>query len=256
MRKEENDYKKLSKEDLFKSWAAQYNCFSFIESDPIQFPHRYNNRMDIEVSAFVTAWLSYGNRKAIIKEAEFVDQDLFKGTPYNYIMGSFYDWKKYEGDEARLYRFFTYADFYNLCERLFTVYTKYENMEIYLLSVMKKLKVDLLTALQLSFGTVKGIPNNTSLSACKRLCLFLRWMVRNDGIVDLGLWESFSPKDLIIPVDIHVYRVAFSTGITTKKQANMKAALEITEYFKNIFPKDPALGDFSLFGVDIDAKNK
>lgn len=101
------------------------------------------------------------------------------------------------------------------------------------------------------FQGIKGIPDYSKGSACKRLCMFMRWMVRNDGIVDLGLWKQISPMDLIIPLDTHVHRVARDLGITRRKQPDMRTAKEVTEFFAGIYPDDPALGDFALFGYGI-----
>lgn len=249
----------ITKEDgikaLLQEWANKYNCHKFIALDPIQIPRKYYRPVNIEISAFVTAWLSFGNRKAIIEKALFIDLDVFKEMPYLYIvgLGGIQNWRKYKNDKTVLYRFFTYADFYDLCERLFVVYTQYASLELYLLAMMKELNCSALKALQASFGMVKGIPNDESPSACKRLCMFMRWMVRNDETVDMGVWKKLSPKDLIIPLDTHVHQVALALGITKRKQADMRTAMEITDYFKGIFPEDPARGDFALFGAGVNA---
>ena len=117
--------------DNLKRWAEQYETAEFTQSDPAQIPHRYDSRVNIEISAFVTAW---GSRKQIIQKADFIDREIFKGAPYHYIMGTDYeykkqDWNQYKGDKTNFYRTFTYADFYDLCARLFDVYSKFESME-------------------------------------------------------------------------------------------------------------------------------
>lgn len=113
--------------DNLKRWAEQYETAEFIQSDPVQIPHRYDSRVNIEISAFVTAWIAWGSRKQIIQKADFIDREIFKGAPFHYIMGTDYeykkqDWNQYKGDKTNFYRTFTYADFHDLCARLFEVY--------------------------------------------------------------------------------------------------------------------------------------
>lgn len=120
--------------DNLKRWAEQYETAEFIQSDSVQIPHRYDSRVNIEISAFVTAWIAWGSRKQIIQKADFIDREIFKGAPYHYIVGTDTqgaapEWKQYKGSKENFYRTFTYADFYDLCARLFDVYSKFENME-------------------------------------------------------------------------------------------------------------------------------
>ena len=105
------------------------------------------------------------------------------------------------------------------------------------------------------FRDIEGIPVLTGTSACKRLAMFLRWMVRKDGIVDFGIWgTSIRPHELIIPLDTHVHQISLELGLTNQKNATLKTAVEITEALKEVFPDDPCLGDFALFGYDINRK--
>ena len=105
----------------------------------------------------------------------------------------------------------------------------------------------------ISLLQANGIPQNTK-SACKRLCLFLRWMVRRDGIVDLGVWHKFSPADLLIPLDVHVNRVARQHGLLTRISADMRAVEELTANCRKLYPHDPAIMDFALFGAGYTSK--
>ena len=248
----------LSKEDALKrillNWAKQYNTPEFIDKDPIQVPRLYNNKKDIEICAFVTSWIAWGSRKQIIKTAMHISNDLFQGEPYKYIMGRKYDC--YRHNKSCLYRTYTHADFYQLCDCLFSVYSLGMDLEDAVNDVMgRDHRETPLSALQLIFSETKGIPMPGSKSACKRLCMFLRWMVRTDHIVDLGIWETLSQRDLIIPLDTHVHYVAQAVEITTRNQADMKTAIEITDYFRKLIPDDPCLGDFALFGAGVAATN-
>lgn len=128
-------------------------------------------------------------------------------------------------------------------------------MEDKLLSIQKEYTscISLLEALISLFPNQKGIPLNTT-SACKRLCLLLRWLIRKDSIVDLGIWNLLPQSELLIPLDTHVFRMAKELNLTNRKQADMKTAVEISNKLKEVFPDDPTLGDFALFGYGIDHK--
>jgi len=236
-----------------RKWAAEYNAPSFIPNDPVQFPHRFVNKQDIEISAFLTAWISYGRRELIVQKAEWLHSQMGE-SPYRWIMNEQYlslgNPKTSKRDT--FYRFYTFGDLKALCSRLKAIYTNYDSMEA-VFSVEKA--ANPLNKLQELFAGIRGIPMMDGNSACKRLAMFLRWMVRCDGIVDFGLWtHSINPSELIIPLDTHVYQISCRLGLTSQKTANMKAAIEITGHLKEIFPNDPCLGDFALFGYDISLK--
>jgi uncharacterized protein (TIGR02757 family) len=239
--------------DNLKRWAEQYETAEFIQSDPVQIPHRYDSRVNIEISAFVTAWIAWGSRKQIIQKADFIDREIFKGAPYHYIVGTDTqgaapEWKQYKGSKENFYRTFTYADFHDLCARLFDVYSKFENME-------KALQAQPggrpLEQLQRLFGDVKGVPDMETKSGCKRLCMFLRWMCRHGSPVDFGLWTICDPRNLIIPLDTHVHKQALQLGLVKRRTPDLQTAIEITDRFAEIFPDDPTKGDFALFGYGV-----
>lgn len=243
--------------DNLNSWAQQYETADFIQSDPVQFPHRYDSRVNIEISAFVTAWIAWGSRKQIIQKADFIDREIFKGAPYHYIVGTDTqgaapEWRQYKGDKTNFYRTFTYADFHDLCARLFDIYTVYENMEAAIKNTQNGEKP--LQTLFALFGSVNGIPDGSTQSACKRLCLFLRWMCRHNSPVDFGLWTICDPRNLIIPLDTHVHKQALRLGLVTRRTPDLQTAIEITDRFAEIFPDDPTKGDFALFGYGVNNK--
>lgn len=240
-----------------KRWAEQYETADFINADPVQIPHRYDSRVNIEISAFVTAWIAWGNRKQIIKKADFIDREIFKGEPYHYIVGNTVErgnrpeWEQYKGSTDCLYRTFTFGDFHDLCARLYDVYTSAENMEAAIKKVRETNGETALTTLQSLFGFVNGIPDFETQSACKRLCLFLRWMCRKGSPVDFGLWDVCDPRNLIIPLDTHVHKQAIRLGLTKRRTPDLQTAIEITDRFAEIFPDDPTKGDFALFGYGV-----
>lgn len=232
--------------EKLRMWADAYNTPDFIPADPVSFPHRFTEKRDIEISGFITAWIAYGNRKQILKKAEEVHTDM-AGQPYAYIMSRGFD--KYKGDGRAFYRFFKYNDLYELCDRLHAVYSAHTDME----AAVNACGKDALTVLQEMFSGINGIPY-TPQSACKRLAMFLRWMVRRDGIVDFGLWTTQSPATLLIPLDTHVFNMARRLGMTSRSTADRKAAAEITEALREIWSDDPCKGDFALFGYGVNEK--
>lgn len=240
-----------------KRWAEQYETADFINADPVQIPHRYDSRVNIEISAFVTAWIAWGNRKQIIKKADFIDREIFKGEPYHYIVGNTVErgnrpeWEQYKGSTDCLYRTFTFGDFHDLCARLYDVYTSAENMEAAIKKAHETNGETALATLQSLFGSVNGIPDFETQSACKRLCLFLRWMCRKGSPVDFGLWDVCDPRNLIIPLDTHVHKQAIRLGLTKRQTPDLCTAIEITDRFAEIFPDDPTKGDFALFGYGV-----
>lgn len=241
-----------------KRWAERYETAEFIKSDPVQIPHRYDSRVNIEISAFVTAWIAWGNRKQIIQKADFMDREIFKGAPYHYIVGTDTqgaapEWKQYKDSTANFYRTFTYADFHDLCARLFDVYTSADSMEAAIKKTHETNGETALSTLQSLFGSVKGIPDFETQSACKRLCLFLRWMCRKGSPVDFGLWDVCEPRNLIIPLDTHVHKQALRLGLVKRRTSDLRTAIEITDRFAEIFPDDPTKGDFALFGYGVNA---
>lgn len=229
-------------------WAHRYNVRSFIENDPVQFVHKFKDTRDIEVVGLLVSWISWGNRKAIINKGKELIA-IMQGRPYDFLM--YEEHKRFKGQQAKIYRIFSYDDFYKLCESMRLVYKGYSCIGQKML-MYKNCRYD--QAIRQMFGHCYGIPSLFSTSAAKRVNMFLRWMVRKDD-VDVGVWGDFLDKSkLLIPVDTHVMRMAVELGITNQKTANEKAMLEITEYFKAIFPDDPCMGDFALFGYGVNNK--
>ena len=187
--------------------------------------------------------------------------DLMSAKPYDYVMSG--QWREYKDSDKNFYRLFFYRDFHDLMQSLYNVYQQHATLEEALFATLvgtrhavsydpQGAKTRILESL-ISFFNANGIPQNTK-SACKRLCLFLRWMVRRDGIVDLGVWTKFSPADLLIPLDVHVNRVAHQHGLLTRTSADMRSVLELTQKCKELYPYDPTIMDFALFGAGYTSK--
>ena len=167
------------------------------------------------------------------------------GKPYNYLLSK--DWQQYKTDNNSFYRLFKFSDFYNLMNSLYSIYTKHEDLESYInYFTNKNTEADYLDAL-ISAIKANGIPKDKK-SACKRLCLMLRWLIRDDNNVDLGIWKSLSKTKLYIPLDVHVNRVSRQLGLLKRNASDFKAVQELTENCKKYYPEDPTVMDFALFG--------
>lgn len=224
------------------AWAKKYNIPSFIDKDPIKFPRKYRDvQVNAEISGLLTALISFGRREQIIKKAEELD-NMFKGNPLHWITNCEY-LDDIPCNNKSFYRTITNIRMRFWCNVIRGMITEYGTIENYLLSC--NIHGDEL------HGALSILLGFSLKSANKRIAMFLRWMVRDDGIVDLGLWKGVDKKDLIIPLDTHVHRIALELGITKRKTTDIKTAQEITDYFKTIWPDDPCLGDFVLFGYGI-----
>lgn len=238
------DYNIISR---LKTAADKYECPSFIEGDPIRFPHRYGKARDIEVSAFISAWMAYGSRKVFLEVLERLHRIMDgAGGPYRFVVSG--SWRSLK-NEGCLYRFYKWADFIALCRRLSDVYSRFESLEE--LFVPGEPLDNGVVRLCSEFEGVNGIPVAGSTSANKRLYMFLRWMVRKESPVDFGIWNRVSPTQLLVPVDTHVYAVARSLGLTSRRSADLKTSIEITGKMIEIWPEDPARGDFALYGSQV-----
>ena len=222
-----------------RALAHQYHKPEFVENDPVQFPHGYCKQQDIEISGLLTAYISFGRRVMIIDSATRLDA-MMGHRPHAYVLSE--AWRADFNDSRRtFYRTLNNGDMARMFEFLYGVYRDFQTMEEWILNEKRGLPIDTL---------LYGLGLKRS-SAQKKLNMFLRWMVRKNSPVDLGCWSGVDPCELIIPLDTHVHQMALELGITKSKTASFKTAEEITEFFKVIFPDDPCLGDFALFGMGV-----
>lgn len=230
----------------WEKFIAEYNNMCYFATDPVAVVRRCATQRDVEVMGIVCSWLALGNRNQIFKKC-CMAYDLMSAKPYEYLMSC--QWREYKDSDVNFYRMFFYRDFHDLMQSLYNVYLQYDTLEEAIIMRNEELGIrnEYLSAL-ISLLHANGIPCNTN-SACKRLCLFLRWMVRRDGIVDLGVWRQLNPAYLLIPLDVHVNRVARQYGLLTRTSADMRAVQELTQKCKELYPYDPAIMDFALFGA-------
>lgn len=245
---------KAEKYHLLHSLAEKYETQEFLKDDPSYFMHQVIGKENQETMAFIAACLSYGSRKQFFPKIQFI-LDKSNKEPYNWIKNGEYK-EHFPNDKSCFYRLYSNAmmlQFFTALEALFKEFYSLENF-------IRTTSVDTLTAIDsictyFSQQNVVGIIPKNAHSACKRLCMFLRWMVRNESPVDLGVWEHFIDKrNLIMPLDTHVMQQAQKLGLISTNTANMKTAIELTKQMRKVFPNDPLRGDFALFGHGVNNK--
>ena len=237
-----------------------YNQLSFVAADPISIPHSFSIKQDIEIAGFFAALFSWGNRTTIINKSKELMKRM-DNSPYDFCMNhSANDLKSIEGFKHR-----TFIDIdIHYFIRLFNHHFHKENtLEI---AFSKWMTTDDTTVLNGLTGfrnyffslpdspsrTKKHISTPINGSHCKRLNMYLRWMVRKDGNgVDFGLWNTIKPSQLIIPIDVHVARVAETLGLLNKDKINWETAVRLTELLKLHDHKDPVKYDYALFGLGV-----
>jgi uncharacterized protein (TIGR02757 family) len=237
----------------------QYNQPSFIKDDPISIPHLFTKKQDIEIAGFFSAILSWGNRTTIISKSKELMQRMDMAPHQFIIQSGENDLKKLQSFKHRT---FQYTDLLYFIEFLNLHYQRNDSLENAFSAGIGKKDTTMETSLntfRIYFfnyehekRTEKHIASPQMGSTCKRLNLFLRWMVRNDGkAVDFGIWKNIKPALLVVPIDVHVARVAKKLGLLKRKQVDWLAAIELTEALRKLNPDDPVKYDFALFNLGI-----
>jgi uncharacterized protein (TIGR02757 family) len=242
--------------NFLNSKAALYNHPSFIANDPICIPHLFTQKQDIEIAGLFAAVFAWGNRTTIINKCRELMQ-LMNMQPYQFCQRHTPDdLKRLKGFKHRT---FNYDDLLFFIEFFHRHYKKYNSLEDAFFP-NKGMSVE--AGLNFFKGyffstdhlirTQKHISSPLQKSGCKRLNMFLRWMVREDhNGVDFGIWKKIKPASLICPVDVHVARVAKKLGLLHHKQPDWQAAIELTDYLRTLDAADPVKYDFALFGLGV-----
>lgn len=226
---------------LLREYAARYNDPVYFQEDPIIFPKRFAELYargeatlkDVEIAAVIAAHLAWGRRAMIVRDCGRA-MDEMGWKPYDYVMKG-----SYRCEQCSLHRTVMWQEFAGICGALRSFYEENDTLE--------HLSQD-------GFRTKIYCRKSDPKAANKKINMLRRWMVRRDGKVDLGLWLDSSPADLIIPLDVHVHTVALEMGLTCRGSADLRTAMEITGELSDIFPGDPCLGDFALFGYGVTRK--
>lgn len=252
------DFKQLEK--LLNEKVTLYNHTDFIANDPICIPHRFTKLQDIEITGFWTAMFAWGQRKTIINKSVELFR-LMDNAPYDFIVNhKETDLKRFADFKHRtfnytdtLYFIYFFKHVYAHTQSLETAFLcpGYENepsVEKMLIYFHNNFFFDENSPRR----TRKHVPSPASNSTCKRLNMFLRWMVRQDNTgVDFGCWKQLQPHQLICPLDVHVDRIARNLNLLQRKQTDWQSALELTENLKQFDAKDPVKYDFALFGTGV-----
>ncbi len=247
--------------ELLEERHEFYNAPGFIENDPISIPHLFSKKQDIEIMGLWSAVLAWGQRITIINKCKELIH-LMDNAPYDFILN-------HQENDLKRFTKFKHRTF-NATDTLYFIrffqnyYRQHESLE----NVFQVDQSDINSERGLNnfykvFFSLSDFPDRTKKhiaapekkSACKRINMFLRWMVRNDDKgVDFGIWKSIRPSQLVCPFDVHVDRVSRKLGLITRKQADWQTAVELTESLKEFDPEDPVKYDFALFGMGVEEK--
>jgi uncharacterized protein (TIGR02757 family) len=253
-------------QDFLEKKVLQYNDPSFIEMDPISVPHRFSRKQDIEIAGLFAAVFAWGNRTTIIQKSKEL-MGAMDEKPFDFIKNhNASDLKRFVGFKHRT---FNETDLLYFIHFLQNHYRRSDSLETAFLpdpdngKKISKHREYVKTALSVFYDrffslenpplrTRKHIASPEKNSACKRLNLYLRWMVRKDNRgVDFGFWKKISASDLICPVDLHVSRVARGFGLIKRKQTDWETAMELTLALRDMDKNDPVKYDFALFGLGV-----
>jgi len=240
--------------------VEEFNKPNFIKDDPICIPHQFSKKQDIEIAGFFASILAWGQRKTIINKCNELMQ-MMDNSPHDFIT------THQDSDLKRFlsfkHRTFNATDTLYFIEKLKHHYQQHDSLEMAFMKATDSNNFDMKSALihfrdyffdlpDFPQRTRKHISTPANKSACKRLNMFLRWMVRKDNQgVDFGIWKNIPPAALICPCDVHVDRIARKLGLITRKQTDWQTAEQLTQNLLKFDPKDPVKYDFALFGLGV-----
>ncbi len=235
--------------NILDKLAKKYETKDFIKNDPIQFPHRFSKKEDIEISGFISSLFAYGKRELFIKKLNEIFE-VMENKPLEYIINC-------RGKNPKLknfkYRFIKECDLINLLDTLHILYKKDKSSLEELFSNGTQSVCDYFykhANKECSMGFYHMLSNPSSGGAQKRYNMFLRWMIRK-GEVDLGVWSFKKPSELFIPLDVHVARLSRKHNLLNRSSNDFKAVVELTNKLKEFDPNDPIKYDFALFGLGV-----
>lgn len=242
--------------------AKAINNPDFIGQDPVQFPRRFDKLQDIEIVSLLSSSIAWGNRKMICANCEKMLR-LMDYQPYNYVMEEGYE----ELPDMNIHRTFFAKDMRHFLRGIHRIYTQHDSLADF--AKAKDIASDELPAWKLvehinkelseaNNGTTNSrcLPGNLESTALKRVNMAMRWLVRDDGIVDIGIWKGvITPAQLFIPLDVHVGNTARDLELLTRKSNDKGAVIQLTDKLKEMRPEDPVWYDYALFGIGVKGKD-
>lgn len=237
--------------------VEQYNTPEFIDTDPIQIPHQFSKKEDIEIAGFLTATIAWGNRKSILKNANRL-LDMLARSPYDFVMN--HKENDLENLRSFVHRTFNESDLIYFISALKNIYLNHGGLEtVFTKNAQKDSLQPAIHEFKKVFfelphlpRTQKHVSDPFKNSAAKRINMFLRWMVRNDHTgVDFGLWEKLESCQLSCPLDVHSGNVSRKLNLLERKQNDAKAVKELDASLRKLDPQDPVKYDFALFGLGV-----
>jgi len=243
--------------------VAYYNTPDFITNDPISIPHRFTKKQDIEIAGFFAAILAWGQRKTIINKCLEL-MEMMDNAPHDFMLHHteqdlkpFLKFKhRTFNDIDTLYFIHFFSGYYRNHTSLETAFSQgYDPNKDIMFTLLVNFREFFFADPIAPSRTAKHIATPARKAACKRINMFLRWMVRKDDMgVDFGIWDTIHPSQLICPCDVHVDRVGRKLGLITRKQTDWLTAMELTENLRGLDPDDPVKYDFALFGLGVEEK--
>lgn len=254
----------MALKDTLDQLVLDFNIPSFTQDDPVQFPRRFSDKRDIEITALLISTIAWGRRPMILKNSEKI-LDIMQNEPLHFVA---------EGDidgiaEDNIHRTFFGRHLRYFLRGLREVYHKYGSLEDFAAHIgasdsnapswliaqkLNQLMADANPQWNATEPT-RGLPADCDKSALKRFNMALRWLVRKDGIVDIGCWDLIKPSQLYIPLDVHSANTSRSLGLLTRKQNDRRAVEELTQNLRTMNPEDPTIYDFALFGAGVTGLN-
>ncbi len=248
---------KAALKDFLDAKVLQYNRPSFLESDPIHIPHQFSRKEDVEISAFLTATIAWGNRKSIINNANRL-MELLDNAPYDFVMN--HQENDLDTLSGFVHRTFNTIDLTYFIQSLKNIYENHGGLEtVFATGAQPKSMQAVISNFKSLFfelphqtRTTKHVSDPLKGSAAKRINMFLRWMVRDNSTgVDFGIWKKINPSQLSCPLDIHSGNVARKLNLLNRKQNDAKALAELDTNLRKLDPQDPVKYDFALFGLGV-----
>ncbi|MGV1019741.1 TIGR02757 family protein [Empedobacter falsenii] len=243
--------------DFLDEKVLQYNTLDFIDSDPVQIPHRFSAKEDIEIAGFLAATIAWGNRKMIINNSNKV-MKIMGNSPYDFIMTA--TDSHINSIEGFVHRTFNTEDLITFIMNLRNIYINHDGLEgiftKYQTEDSLQPAISIFKQVFFEFNqvsrSVKHVSDPSNGSAAKRLNMMLRWFCRQDNQgVDFGIWKNISPSKLSCPLDVHSGNVARKLGLLTRKQNDAKALKELDIVLRSMDQTDPVKYDFALFGLGV-----